>query len=60
MALEIGTTLALLGTENVREMRVFSFILGSRTPQVTPKQDGAREPECKHVRKATYVQMTLL
>ena len=24
------------------------------------KQDGAHEPECKHVRKATYVQMTLL
>ena len=26
----------------------------------TNKQDGAHEPECKHVRKATYVQMTLL
>ena len=24
------------------------------------KQDGANEPECKHVQKATYVQMTLL
>ena len=24
------------------------------------KQDGAHEPDCKHVRKATYVQMTLL
>ena len=24
------------------------------------KQDGAHEPECKHDRKATYVQMTLL
>ena len=24
------------------------------------KKDAAREPECKHVRKATYVQMTLL
>ena len=24
------------------------------------KQDGAHEPECKHVQKATYVQMTLL
>ena len=24
------------------------------------KQDGAHEPECKHVQKATYVQMTLV
>ena len=24
------------------------------------EQDGANEPERKHVRKATYVQMTLL
>ena len=24
------------------------------------EQDGAQEPECKHVRTATYVQMTLL
>ena len=24
------------------------------------KQDGANEPECKHVRQATYVQITLL
>ena len=24
------------------------------------QQDGAHEPECKHVQKATYVQMTLL
>ena len=24
------------------------------------KHDGAHEPACKHVRKATYVQMTLL
>ena len=24
------------------------------------KQDGAHEPECKHLQKATYVQMRLL
>ena len=36
----------------------FDKRLGGKTSE--KKQDGAHEPECKHVQKATYVQMTLL
>ena len=44
---------------------VITTIGGEALPQSTwkplkKKQDGAHKPECKHDRKATYVQMTLL
>ena len=36
------------------------FAINLKTTPEELKQDGAHEPECKHIQKATYVQMTLL
>ena len=47
---------AWLGKKDSATPALLPFGIGA----VRKKQDGAHEPECKHVRKATYVQMTLL